>query len=141
MCRSLVQASVAWGDPATEFRCRQPSWARIRSDQCEQETSDPPAPDTQGVAMRKLIASNLISLDGYASGPGGDVMALPFDKSFSEHNLELMQAADILFPAPRPTGTTYLPQAWLTSCTCWSVPVSSSRASRPSRSGHLVRCG
>lgn len=29
--------------------------------------------------MRTLIVSNLISLDGYASGPGGDVMALPFD--------------------------------------------------------------
>jgi dihydrofolate reductase len=46
--------------------------------------------------MRKLIVSNLISLDGYASGPGGDVMALPFDTTFSDYNLELMQAADIL---------------------------------------------
>jgi dihydrofolate reductase len=46
--------------------------------------------------MRKLIVSNLISLDGYASGPGGDVMALPFDATFSDYNLELMQAADIL---------------------------------------------
>ena len=33
--------------------------------------------------MRKLIVSNLISLDGYASGPGGDVMALPFDTTFA----------------------------------------------------------
>jgi dihydrofolate reductase len=46
--------------------------------------------------MRKLIVSNLISLDGYASGPGGDVMALPFDTTFSDYNLELMEAADIL---------------------------------------------
>jgi dihydrofolate reductase len=46
--------------------------------------------------MRKLIVSNLISLDGYASGPGGDVMALPFDTTFSDYNLELMQAADTL---------------------------------------------
>ena len=46
--------------------------------------------------MRKLIVSNLISLDGYASGPGGDVMALPFDTTFSDDNLELMRAADIL---------------------------------------------
>jgi len=46
--------------------------------------------------MRKLIVSNLISLDGYASGPGGDVMALPFDATFSDYNLELMQAADTL---------------------------------------------
>lgn len=46
--------------------------------------------------MRKLIVSNLMSLDGYASGPGDDVMALPFDTTFSEYNLELMQKADIL---------------------------------------------
>ena len=42
--------------------------------------------------MRTLIVSNLISLDGYASGPDGDVMALPFDTTFSDYNLELMQA-------------------------------------------------
>jgi dihydrofolate reductase len=53
--------------------------------------------------MRKLIVSNLISLDGYASGPGGDVMALPFDTTFSEYNLELMQAADTLVSG----ATTY----------------------------------
>ena len=46
--------------------------------------------------MRKLIVSNLISLDGYASRPGGDVMALPFDTTFSDNNLELMRAADTL---------------------------------------------
>ena len=46
--------------------------------------------------MRRLIVSNLISLDGYASGPDGDVMALPFDTTFSDHNLELIQAADTL---------------------------------------------
>ncbi len=53
--------------------------------------------------MRKLIVSNLISLDGYASGPGGDVMALPFDTTFSDYNLELMQAADTLVSG----ATTY----------------------------------
>lgn len=51
--------------------------------------------------MRKLIVSNLISLDGYASGPGGDVMALPFDTTFSDYNLELMQAADTLVSGAR----------------------------------------
>ncbi len=50
---------------------------------------DRPVPDTSGVAMRKVIVSNLISLDGYAAGPGGDVMALPFDATFSDYNLEL----------------------------------------------------
>jgi dihydrofolate reductase len=53
--------------------------------------------------MRKLIVSNLISLDGYASGPGGDVMALPFGTTFSDYNLELMQAADTLVSG----ATTY----------------------------------
>jgi dihydrofolate reductase len=53
--------------------------------------------------MRKLIVSNLISLDGYASGPGGEVMALPFDTTFSDYNLELMQAADTLVSG----ATTY----------------------------------
>jgi dihydrofolate reductase len=53
--------------------------------------------------MRKLIVSNLISLDGYASGPGGDVTALPFDSTFSDYNLELMQAADTLVSG----ATTY----------------------------------
>ena len=46
--------------------------------------------------MRKLIVSNLISVDGYASGRGDDVMALPFDTTFSDYNLELMRAADTL---------------------------------------------
>ena len=53
--------------------------------------------------MRKLIVSNLMSLDGYASGPGGDVMALPFDTTFSDYNLKLMQAADTLVSG----ATTY----------------------------------
>ena len=53
--------------------------------------------------MRKLIVSNLISLDGFASGPGGDVMALPFDTTFSDYNLELMQATDTLVSG----ATTY----------------------------------
>ena len=53
--------------------------------------------------MRKVIVSNLISLDGYAAGPGGDVMALPFDATFSDYNLELIQAADTLVSG----ATTY----------------------------------
>ena len=53
--------------------------------------------------MRKLIVSNLMSLDGYASGRGGDVMALPFDSTFSAYNLELMRAADTLLSG----ATTY----------------------------------
>lgn len=46
--------------------------------------------------MRKLIVSNLISLDGHISGPGGDLTAMPFDQSFSERNVELLRDADTL---------------------------------------------
>ncbi|MFC7617139.1 hypothetical protein ACFQV2_30675 [Actinokineospora soli] len=41
-----------------------------------------------------LIATTLVSLDGYCEGPGGDLTALPFDPAFDLHNAELMAAAD-----------------------------------------------
>jgi dihydrofolate reductase len=46
--------------------------------------------------MRKLIVCNIISLDGFYAGPGGDVMVMPFDKGFSEYNAERLRAADTL---------------------------------------------
>lgn len=46
--------------------------------------------------MRKLIVSNIISLDGYYEGPGKNVMALPFDEAFSAYNAERLRAADTL---------------------------------------------
>ena len=46
--------------------------------------------------MRKLIVSNIVSLDGYYEGPGKDVMALPFDDAFSDYNVERLRAADTL---------------------------------------------
>ena len=46
--------------------------------------------------MSRVIVSNLMTVDGYVAGKGGDVMALPFDDSFSTHNLGLMQAAGTL---------------------------------------------
>jgi dihydrofolate reductase len=46
--------------------------------------------------MRKLIVANIVSLDGYYEGPGGDVMALPFDEAFDEYNAERLRAADTL---------------------------------------------
>jgi len=46
--------------------------------------------------MRKLIVANIVSLDGYFEGPGGNVMALPMDGFFDEHNLERQRAADTL---------------------------------------------
>lgn len=46
--------------------------------------------------MRKLIVCNIISLDGCYSGPGSDVMAMPFDEGFSDYNAERLRAADTL---------------------------------------------
>lgn len=54
--------------------------------------------------MRKLIVSNIMSLDGYVEGPGGNVMALPMDGFFDEHNLERQRTADTLLLG----ATTYL---------------------------------
>jgi len=46
--------------------------------------------------MRKLIVCNIVSLDGFYSGPGGNVMAMPFDGGFSDYNAERLRAADTL---------------------------------------------
>jgi len=43
--------------------------------------------------MRKLIVTNLVSLDGFISGPGGDLTAMPMDHAFDESNAEHMRAA------------------------------------------------
>jgi dihydrofolate reductase len=45
--------------------------------------------------MRKLIVTNIVSLDGYHEGPEG-VMQLPMDDAFDAHNLERLEAADTL---------------------------------------------
>jgi hypothetical protein len=54
--------------------------------------------------MRKLVVVNIMSLDGYVAGPGGNVMALPMDGFFDEHNLERLRAADTLLLG----ATTYM---------------------------------
>jgi dihydrofolate reductase len=46
--------------------------------------------------MRNLIVSNIISLDGFFEGPDRDVMALPMDDAFNEHNAERLRNADTL---------------------------------------------
>jgi dihydrofolate reductase len=46
--------------------------------------------------MRKVVVTTIVSLDGYAAGPGGDVMALPMDHAFDEHNAERIRLADTL---------------------------------------------
>jgi hypothetical protein len=32
--------------------------------------------------MRKLIVCNIMSLDGYYTGPGGNIMVMPMDEAF-----------------------------------------------------------
>jgi dihydrofolate reductase len=46
--------------------------------------------------MRKLVVANIVSLDGYYDGPGGDVMVLPMDHQFDAYNAERLRAADTL---------------------------------------------
>ncbi len=46
--------------------------------------------------MRKLIVSNIMSLDGYYEGPGKNVMVLPLDEAFDAYNAERLRAADTL---------------------------------------------
>lgn len=46
--------------------------------------------------MRKLIVSNLVSLDGQIAGPNGDLSVMPFDETFSARNAELLREADTL---------------------------------------------
>jgi dihydrofolate reductase len=46
--------------------------------------------------MRKLIICNIMSLDGFYEGPGGNVMDLPMDATSDAYNLERMRAADTL---------------------------------------------
>jgi dihydrofolate reductase len=58
----------------------------------------------EGCTMRKLIVAIIMSLDGYFEGPGGNVMALPMDGFFDEHNLERLRAADTLLLG----ATTYM---------------------------------
>ena len=46
--------------------------------------------------MRKLIVCNIVSVDGFYSGPNDDVMAMPFDAPFDDYNAERLRAADTL---------------------------------------------
>ena len=46
--------------------------------------------------MRKLVVSNIVSLESYYEGPGRDVMVLPMDTAFDAYNAERLRAADTL---------------------------------------------
>jgi dihydrofolate reductase len=46
--------------------------------------------------VRTLVVHNLVSLDGFSAGPGGDVLALPLDAAFDEACAERLRAAGTL---------------------------------------------
>jgi dihydrofolate reductase len=46
--------------------------------------------------MPRLLFSQLVSLDGFCAGPGGDLSRLPMGQAFDEHNLELLRTAGTL---------------------------------------------
>src|SRR5882724_11600742 len=50
------------------------------------------------MAMRKIIVYNIISLDGYHTGPGNDVSVMfpMMGNVFDTYNAELLRAADVL---------------------------------------------
>src|SRR6266581_6451123 len=50
------------------------------------------------MVMRKIIVYNVISLDGYHTGPGNDVSVMfpMMGKVFDTYNAELLRAADVL---------------------------------------------
>jgi hypothetical protein len=50
--------------------------------------------------MRQLIVANAMSLDGYYTGPEGDVMVLELDPIFDAYNAERLRAADTLLLGP-----------------------------------------
>lgn len=46
--------------------------------------------------MRKLIVSNIVSLDGYYEGPGKNILVLPMDHAFDSYNAERLRSASTL---------------------------------------------
>lgn len=60
--------------------------------------------------MSKVIVSTMLSIDGCADGPGGDVSVMPMDHAFSAHNVERVRAAGrLLFGG---TGYREMLQYW-----------------------------
>jgi hypothetical protein len=53
----------------------------------------------------KIVVCTMLSVDGYTEGPGGDVMAMPMDAAFAEHNTDRARtASSFLFGGPRIAG-------------------------------------
>jgi dihydrofolate reductase len=54
-------------------------------------------------AVRTLIVVNMMTLDGYYTGPGNDVSVMPYDGAFEEYNTERLREADTVLLG----GTSY----------------------------------
>jgi hypothetical protein len=53
----------------------------------------------------KIVVCTMLSIDGYTEGPGGDVMAMPMDAAFAEHNTDRARtASSFLFGGPPIAG-------------------------------------
>lgn len=59
----------------------------------ESRDSGLPLHRQKGGVVRSLIVCNIVSLDGFYEGPGGNVMALNMDEAFDAYNLERISAA------------------------------------------------
>lgn len=61
--------------------------------------------------MGKIVVCTMLSADGHTAGPGGDVMAMPMDAAFAEHNTDRARtASSFLFGATTYRGAlTYWP--------------------------------
>lgn len=53
-------------------------------------------PEPEGTTMRNVVVTNIVSLDGFYEGPGGNVMALPMDGAFDAYCAERLGTADTL---------------------------------------------
>lgn len=66
--------------------------------------------------MGRIVVCTMLSVDGYTEGPGGDVMAMPLDAAFAEHNTDRARtASSLLFGATTYRGAlTYWPSSTTT---------------------------
>jgi dihydrofolate reductase len=77
---------------------------------------------TEEAVMGRIVVSSMVSVDGYTEGPGGNVMVMPMDHAFTDHNAERVRAASsLLFGA-----TTYrgMVQFWPTQVGAPGMPES-----------------
>jgi dihydrofolate reductase len=61
--------------------------------------------------MGKIVVCTMLSIDGYTEGPDGNVMAMPMDEAFAQHNIDRTRtASSFLFGARTYRGAlTYWP--------------------------------